>query len=84
MSFTQGHALQCDCDSCLNRGGGQLLAAPRVIATPPERPPSWRCRGEKRPSAALEYAKWKAARAARVAAAAAEYVEQLSAVEHRS
>lgn len=45
MSFTDDHALQCDCDSCLNRGGGATLASlPEVVATTPDRSPPWRQR----------------------------------------
>lgn len=46
MSFTEGHALCCDCDECLCRGGGSKTASlPRVEPTPSDRVPAWRLRG---------------------------------------
>lgn len=44
MSFTEGHALCCDCDECINRGGGTPAAAPRVEQTPFDRVPACRLR----------------------------------------
>jgi len=44
MSFTEGHVLCCDCDECLNRGGGTPSASTRVERTPRARSPSWRQR----------------------------------------
>ena len=48
MSFTEGHALVCDCDECLNRGGGTPAPPARVRSVSPERLPYWRERLKER------------------------------------
>jgi len=44
MSFTEGHALCCDCDACLNRGGGTPATTPPTVVTLASRLPAWRAR----------------------------------------
>jgi hypothetical protein len=46
MSFTEGHALCCDCDECLNRGGGQKLESPVVVHPTPALMPRRRSQRE--------------------------------------
>jgi hypothetical protein len=79
------HALCCDCDACLNRGGGASpTAVPAVSRTRPEAPPPWRLRA-RQPLGALELAKARAHTAATMARRANEEVNRLeSAMEtHR-
>lgn len=51
------HVLCCDCDGCLNRGGGTPAAATPTHPTPPDRVPAWRAKPE--------YAPWELALRAR-------------------
>lgn len=45
------HVLCCDCDQCLNRGGGIPSAPSSLSRSKPDKPPPWRMRAKARAAA---------------------------------